>query len=203
MKRLSKEQIRELPLFAGLNKSDIYVIDNDIDASKAILELENKTCLGFDTESKPLFQKGEFNAGPTLIQLATESKAFLFPVRFPCALAAAKKILIDPSIEKVGFGTNHDKKELGEKLKIPIKNVHNLSSTLRSLVDDGKPVGARAAVALILNSRLTKGAQKSNWGRYPLTRSQVQYAANDAYSALCVRNSVTNLDRRKDSEEKS
>jgi ribonuclease D len=197
MKRLSKEQIRELPLFIGLDKSDIYVVDNDGDASKAIIELEKKTCVGFDTESKPLFEKGAFNAGPTLIQLSTESEAFLFPVRFPAALAAAKKILINPSIEKVGFGTDHDKKELDEKRQIRIKNVQDLSNTLRDLVDDGKAIGARAAVALILSLRLTKGAQRSNWGRYPLTSGQIQYAANDAYSALCVRNSVTNLDRRK------
>ena len=94
MKRLTKEQIRELPLFMGLDNSDIYVIENDRDATKATMELKKKSCLGFDTESKPLFQKGEFNAGPTLIQLATESEAYLFPVRFLSALAAAKRMSV-------------------------------------------------------------------------------------------------------------
>lgn len=197
MKRLTKEQIRELPLFMGLDNSDIYVIENDRDATKATMELKKKSCLGFDTESKPLFQKGEFNAGPTLIQLATESEAYLFPVRFLSALAAAKRILIDPTIKKVGFGTNHDEKELGVMLGIRIENVQNLSITLRDYVEDGKVMGARAAVAMILNLRLTKGAQKSNWGRYPLTKHQIKYAANDAYSALCVNNSLAGLNDRK------
>jgi ribonuclease D len=197
MKRLTKEQIRELPLFMGLDSSNIYVVEKDIDATKATMELKKNTCLGFDTESKPLFKKGEFNAGPTLIQLATESSAFLFPVRFPSALDAAKKILTDPNIKKVGFGTNHDKKELAVKLGISIENIQNLSTTLRDIVEDGKAMGARTAVAMILNLRLTKGAQKSNWGRYPLTQRQIQYAANDAYSALCVKNKFAELDGRK------
>ena len=53
---------------------------------------------------------------------------------------------------------------------------------------DENQIGARAAVAMVLKSRLGKGAQKSNWGQYPLLEHQILYAANDAHSAICVKN---------------
>ncbi len=43
MKRLTKEQIRELPLFMGLDSSNIYVVEKDIDATKATMELKKNT----------------------------------------------------------------------------------------------------------------------------------------------------------------
>jgi hypothetical protein len=36
--------------------------------------------IGFDTESKPTFRKGEVSTGPHLVQLATDAHVFLFPV---------------------------------------------------------------------------------------------------------------------------
>jgi ribonuclease D len=47
-------------------------------------------------------------------------------------------------------------------------------------------VGARVAVAMLFGQRLTKSAQTSNWAAFPLQDYQLLYAANDAYSALCV-----------------
>ena len=186
MERPTKEQIRELPLYVGLDLTNIEIIENELNAAKAIKELKNEVCLGFDTESKPIFRKGEISPGPTLIQLATESKAFLFPTRFPSAVSSAKAILSNPNIRKVGFGINGDIKELRTKLDINIVNTQDLSIKLKSLIEDKNRIGARSAVAMVLKLRLGKGAQKSNWGAYPLKKNQILYAANDAHSAICV-----------------
>ena len=188
MERPTREQIRELPLYVGLDLANIQIIENELDAAKALKELENEVCLGFDTESKPLFRKGEVSPGPALIQLATESKAFLFPTRFPSAVSSARTILSNPNIKKVGFGISGDNRELRHKLDIDIVNTLDLSVKLKNLIKDENRVGARAAVAMVLKSRLGKGAQKSNWGAYPLKRNQILYAANDAHSAICVEN---------------
>jgi len=58
--------------------------------------------------------------------------------------------------------------------------------TLKKLAGEKNPIGARAAVAMVLHKRLGKGAQKSNWGTYPLKNHQIKYAANDAHCAICV-----------------
>jgi ribonuclease D len=190
MERPTKEQIRTLPLYIGLGMLDIKIIENETDAEDALKALENEVCLGFDTESKPIFLKGEVSPGPTLIQLATESRAFLFPTRFPCAVSSAGKILSNPNIKKVGFGLNGDNKELRDKLNIHIANTEDLSVKLKKLAEEKNRIGARAAVAMVLKARLGKGAQKSNWGAYPLKNNQIIYAANDAHSAICVEMSL-------------
>jgi len=191
MKRPTKEQIRELPLYAGLGLLDIEIVENEIDAAEALKALSNEVCVGFDTETKPVFRKGEVSPGPTLIQLATESKAFLFPTRFPSAVAPAREILSNPDIKKVGFGINGDNKELRSKLNINIVNTLDLSVKLKNLAGEKNKIGARAAVAMVLQSRLGKGAQKSNWGAYPLKNNQILYAANDAHSAICIEKSLS------------
>lgn len=190
MQRPTKDQIRELPLYTGLDLLNIKIIENEIDAAEALTALENEVCLGFDTESKPIFIKGDVSPGPTLIQLATESKAYLFPTRFPAAVSSARKILSNSNIKKVGFGIKDDNKELRSKLNIHIVNTEDLSIKLKHLAGEKNTIGARAAVAMVLKARLGKGAQKSNWGAYPLKDNQIVYAANDAHSAICIEQSL-------------
>jgi len=186
MQRPTKEQIRELPLYTGLTLDNIKIIENEQDAAYALEALSKEACIGFDTETKPIFRKGETCPGPTLIQLASESQGFLFPTRFPAAMDCARALLSNPNIIKAGFGINGDIKELRNKLNIDIVNTHNLSVTLKHLSGDKDPIGARAAVAMVLKQRLGKGSQKSNWGAYPLKPNQILYAANDAHSAICI-----------------
>lgn len=190
MERPTKEQIRSLPLYTGLSIINIDIIETELDAAKALKELEIETCLGFDTETKPIFRKGQRCPGPTLIQLATKTKAFLFPTRFPFAVSSVKDILCNQNIQKVGFGIKGDNKELRNKLNINIVNTQDLSIELKNMVGDKNQIGARAAVAMVLRFRLGKGAQKSNWGQYPLHNNQVLYAANDAHCAMCVKISL-------------
>lgn len=193
MERLSKEQVRELPLYVGLDIVNIKLVENERDAVEALAVLEKEACLGFDTESKPTFRKGEVSLGPALIQLATESRAFLFPTRFSSAVLAARVILGNEKIKKVGFGISGDKKELRTKLDINIVNTQDLSVKLKSLIGEKNPIGARAAVAIMLKQRLGKGAQTSNWGAYPLKTHQLKYAANDAHSAICIEKLLESL----------
>jgi ribonuclease D len=186
MQRPTKEEIRAFPLYAGLGLADIHVVENEQDAVQALDALHHALMLGFDTESKPTFRKGEMSAGPTLIQLATESQAFLFPTRFAAAVSCARSLLSNPNIKKVGFGIRGDINELRAKLDIELVNTEDLSLVLKHLFEEKNAIGARAAVAMVLKQRLTKGAQTSNWGAYPLQKHQLEYAANDAHAAICI-----------------
>ncbi|MEL0612685.1 3'-5' exonuclease [Marinomonas arenicola] len=192
MERPTKEQIKALPFYIGLGLSDIKIIENAQDADQALSALANETCLGFDTETKPIFRKGEESPGPALIQLATESCAYLFPTRFPFAVNAARVLLSNDGIQKVGFGIKDDNKALRNKLDIEVANTQDLSVILKNKVGEKNTIGARAAVAMVLKLCLRKGAQISNWGAYPLKTSQILYAANDAHSAICVAKALGN-----------
>ena len=193
MHRPSKEEIRAYPLYTGLDLTDIKLVENEADTNEALTALNNEARLGFDTETKPTFRKGQVSAGPTLIQLSTSSKAYLFPTRFDAAVSAARAILSNPNIQKIGFGIRDDIKELHNKLDIDIVNTLDLSIALKNLSGEKNTIGARAAVAMLLKLRLGKGAQTSNWGAYPLQRSQIQYAANDAHSAICIAEELGDL----------
>ena len=147
------------------------------DAISAIEELKKHSVLGFDTESKPCFKKGEISDGPHLIQLSTKAKAYLFPTKFFDNFAAIEGILSDQTIKKVGFGLKEDKKIIFRKFGIRLENTIELSSKVMHFAQVTQRVGARAAVAMFFNQRLSKGAQRSNWSVFPLKDHQKMYAA--------------------------
>ena len=184
--RPTKEQIRELPVYKGVNLDNIIVVSNKEEAIDAVSELMQYSVLGFDTESKPTFKKGEVSSGPHLIQLSCLSKTFIFPSLFPDVISEVAKVLANSNIKKVGFGLSDDKKALTNKFSIKVENTVELSSKVKNFTGVKQNVGARAAVAMLFGQRLTKSAQTSNWAAFPLQDYQLLYAANDSYSALCV-----------------
>ncbi len=186
MERPTKEQIRELPIFEGVHLDNIKVITNKNEAKEAADELIKHSCLGFDTESKPCFKKGETSTGPHLIQISCKSKTYIFPTRFPSIIEPISHILSNPNIKKVGFGLAGDKRSLYRKLGIKIVNTEDLSIKVKRFAGTEQRVGIRVAVAMFFNQRLTKSAQTSNWSMFPLKEYQLRYAANDAYAALCI-----------------
>ena len=186
MERLTKEQIQFLPMYDGLSLDNIIVVTQASDAISAIEELKKHAILGFDTESKPCFKKGEISDGPHLIQLSTKTKAFLFPTKFIENFTEIEDILSDPTLKKVGFGLKEDKKMIFRKFGIKLENTVELSSKVMHFAQVTQRVGARAAVAMFFNQRLSKGAQRSNWSVFPLKDHQKIYAANDAHSALLI-----------------
>ena len=76
----SKEYIQSLPRFQNLAFENILVIKTLQQCQSIEGELKIAAVLGFDSESKPTFNKGEVQTGPHLIQLATFEKAYLFQV---------------------------------------------------------------------------------------------------------------------------
>jgi len=175
-----------LPLYEGIQLADVYLVQSAADASAALVALMATDALGFDTESKPTFAKGEVSTGPHLIQLATDDKAYLFPLTGRPALDGLRVILESPQVLKVGFGLRDDLRRLQTKLGISSVNILDLAIALRQ----GKraDVGAKTAVARLFGQRLRKSKKTSttNWSNPRLTERQMLYAANDAQVALRV-----------------
>jgi RNA polymerase sigma factor for flagellar operon FliA len=176
-----------LPPYRGIALADIVLVDSaaaDAAAARALLAAD---AVGFDTESKPTFAKGEVSTGPHLVQLATDDKAFLFPVDRLPSLDVLKEVLESSRIRKVGFGLDSDVARLKAKLGIDAKNVLDLAVVLRG-AGERNTVGARTAVARYFGQRLQKSkrASTSNWAQPRLTESQMRYAADDAQVALRV-----------------
>lgn len=177
----------DLPLYEGIGLADIVLVDSEAAAAEAFGFLLAADVLGFDTESKPTFLKGEQSDGPHLVQLATDDKAYLFPVRGRHGLDRLKIVLESTTILKVGFGLGSDLSRLRSRLCISTVHVLDLGVALQG---DGRRgvVGAKTAVAEVFGRRLQKSkkATTSNWANPRLSERQILYAANDAHLALRV-----------------
>lgn len=184
--RPSKEEIREMPIFSGLDLESITVVSNKTELEKARDTLSNKKHIGFDTESKPTFQKGEVSDGPHVIQIGVSEHAFLFTAHFMPGIELALEMLQDEGVKKYGFGLKGDKGLFRKKYGIEAVGMIDLANVLKQAGRLKNDVGARAAVAMLFKQRLTKSVQRSNWSKYPLSHGQIKYAANDAYAGFCV-----------------
>lgn len=177
----------ELPLYEGVTIADIVLVDSPTSAHDAYCALQEEAVLGFDTEAKPTFAKGEVSSGPHLIQLATADRVYLFPVRHQVDHHRLREILESRRILKVGFGLGSDLAQLRARLGIEAQHVLDLS---RALPTD-KPrqtLGAKTAVARYLGRRMQKSKRTttSNWANPRLTERQMLYAADDAQVALRI-----------------
>ena len=176
-----------LPAYQGLAIGDVVLVDTEERATEAEGALLSADAVGFDTESKPTFAKGEVSTGPHLIQLATDSKAFLFQVWRPFGMDCVKSVLESESIVKVGFGLEGDAALLRARFDISLANVLDLA---RSLRPEGQrnTIGARTAVAQFFGQKLQKSRRisTSNWASQHLNERQLLYAADDAHVALRI-----------------
>lgn len=179
-----------LPDYSGVAIDAVILVVSAMDAEEALPALMSADAIGFDTESKPTFRKGEVPTGPHLIQLATDDKVYLFPVSASCpstVISALQTILESPRVLKVGFGLSHDRNALKTKLGIEVRGLLDLCEKLRGPGHRGQ-VGAQVAVAHFFGQKLQKSRRigTSNWASARLTESQCLYAANDAHAALRV-----------------
>jgi RNA polymerase sigma factor for flagellar operon FliA len=180
-----------LPPYEGIALSDVRMVRSPEDAQAALGALLAADTIGFDTESKPTFQKGEVSTGPHLVQLATDSHAYLFQFGASATTGAAhsdvlRTVLEAPGILKVGFGLGDDLRRLRAKLGIETRNVIDLATALRR--GERNAWGAKTAVARFFGQRLQKSRKitTTNWAMPRLSERQLLYAADDAHVALRI-----------------
>ena len=186
---LNRRQIGEsdLPVYRGISLADITLVDTPDKVNSACQALLAASVIGFDTESKPTFRKGEVSTGPHLVQLATDAQVFLFPVVVEANHALLKQVLESHQVKKVGFGLGNDRSALLSRLGIELNNVLDLGEVLRGPGHRGT-VGAKVAVAHYFGEKLLKSKRvgTSNWANRRLDERQMLYAANDAHVALKI-----------------
>ncbi len=180
-----------MPAYVGIDLANVRLVRSEQDAREALADLLGSDAIGFDTESKPTFAKGEVSTGPHLVQLATLETAWLFQTATPAGNALAvtvlKPVLEDERVLKVGFGLGDDVRRLKSKLGIELRNVLDLSTALRRR-GEKNPLGARSAVERFFGQRLQKSKRitTTNWALPRLSDKQLQYAADDAHAALKI-----------------
>lgn len=177
-KEISKEELALLP--QGKYQGEIVLINDRKNADKALEELMDCPIIGMDTEARPAFRKGQ-SFPVSLVQLASDKKVYLFRTLETGKLPLLDKIIESKNFVKVGIAVHDDLKDISSRLARTSQNVVDLN---RLAQDIGfKSIGARKLSALVLNIRISKAQQVSNWENRVLSQAQIDYAATDAW--LC------------------
>lgn len=178
--KITKEEVNALPL--GQFEGEMFLIDKIEDVEEVAEFLIQQRFIGFDTETKPAFQKGVTNQ-VSLLQLSTSTQAFLFrlnEIGFPDSI---RNILEKESIVKVGAAVRDDIKGLAKLTDSFYPN--SFFDLNDELIRVGFiNIGVRNLCAMVLGMRISKSEQVSNWEAEKLTIKQQRYAATDAWGCL-------------------
>lgn len=175
---ISREQINRLPLTSY--NGPIHLIDTPERAQAALERLRSEAVLGFDTESRPSFTR-EVSYPPALVQLAGAEAVWLFQLAPLRGLGGLSTLLADGRVLKAGVALTDDVKKL-----IAIEPFEPAGFVELATLADACHIrnnGLRGLLAACLGVRISKNAQRSNWGRRWLAAEQIRYAATDAWAS--------------------
>lgn len=177
--RISKEELQELPVAAFPGR--IHVIETLDQLEDAIEIMRYERRLGFDTETRPSFSRGEYYP-VALLQLSTPYDAFLFRLNYIGLPEPVAELLADERILKVGVAIRDDIRALQRLQGFQPQGFVELADIAESMKIVTR--GLRNLAAIWLGVRISKKAQLSNWEKPDLDDSQLSYASTDAWICL-------------------
>lgn len=178
MLRIDKDFISALPLLQYQGK--IVLVDNAKAAKKAVKELSREKILGFDTETRPCFHKGDGYL-VSLVQLCGKKCAYLFRLDYCGGVPVLFPLFENPKILKVGVAVKDDVLHL--KARAPFDDAGFVDASKYTREAHIENTGLRALTAHFLGGRISKAAQVSNWAAVKLSPQQIVYAATDAWTS--------------------
>ena len=179
---ISKEQLAELPPveYPGGIES-VTVVDTPEKARAALRDLNQYTHIGFDTETRPSFKKGQTNK-VALLQLSTGEHCYLFRLNRPGIFDLVKPLLENPDIIKIGLSVHDDYNVLRRRADLEPAGFLDLQDYCRTFhIDD---ISLQKIFAIIFGQRMSKTQRLTNWEAETLNESQQIYAAIDAWACL-------------------
>ena len=176
---ITAEEINNLPLRTFSGK--ISVISDADQLVRIVEEIESHDVVGFDTETRPSFKKGQvFQV--SLLQLAIPRKVFLIRLNHTGVTKELASLFSNPKIIKAGVGIRDDLKALQKLRNFEPAGFFDLSTLAK---EAGLQVeSVKKLTALLLGFRISKSAQTSNWEVVTFTQKQIEYAATDAWVCL-------------------
>lgn len=173
---IDKDFVAALPLLQYEGK--IELITDEKAAKKAVKALMKEDVLGFDTETRPSFSRGNSYL-TSLVQLCGRKCAYLFRLDYCGGVPVLFPIFENPDILKVGVAVKEDVLHLKKRAPFDDAGFADASTYTRKAKIEN--TGLRALCAYFLGGRISKNAQVSNWAAKTLSEQQIIYAATDAW----------------------
>lgn len=183
---ITKEELDILPSKAF--EGPITVVNRYDQLVEAVDYLQCHPLLGFDTETRPSFKRGQVHH-VALLQLSTAERAFLFQLHKTGLPTELRMLLSDVEIQKVGVAIRDDIKAL-QRLS------HFKPGGFIELQDEVKGHGIqdfslKKIAGIVLGVRISKSQRLTNWESEHLSEGQQVYAATDAWIAYEIYQSLT------------
>ena len=173
---LTKEEVNRKPVRRYSGKT--ILVDSRDQLKPALKRISSEKVLGFDTETRPSFRKGEQHS-TALIQLAGNEVVLVIRLNRTGLRPALREILASKDVIKAGIAPGRDVEELKELSYFKDSGFVDLAqmATERGL----KNGGLKSLAANLLGYRVSKSMRTSNWESETLSDSQIVYAATDAW----------------------
>ena len=181
MRSITKEEIATF--ITEEFKGRIYVVDTRDKADKAVNYLSGFKNLGFDTETRPSFKKGNQNS-VALIQLATDKRCYLFRLNRMGSSSSLIRLLSDINIKKIGLSLKDDFNSMSRRMKFTPQSFLDLQKIV--LEHNISDISLQKIYAILFQKKISKSQQLSNWEADELSYAQRKYAALDAWACLKI-----------------
>ncbi len=178
---ISKEELEELEIKGY--EGEITLVSDDTQIADAVAHLSQYDVLGFDTETRPAFKKGQ-RYTTALLQLASNDHVFLFQLQKLSKFTELCKLLNNKKILKVGAAIRDDVRKLNHYFPAKREGYVELQEVVKKF--GVKDISLKKMAAIMLGFRISKGQQVSNWEADPLSEAQIRYAATDAWVSLRI-----------------
>jgi len=182
---ISKEEVSALELIQY--EGPITMIDSLEAFEQAIDQIALEPVLGFDTETRPSFKKGKVY--PTsLVQIASLEQAWIIRVNRIGYPGALLELLSNDTPLKIGLGLQDDLRRLRADFQFEPRGFLDLQHYVAAFRIEEK--GLKKISGIVLNRRISKSQQVSNWDADVLSEAQLKYAATDAWICLMIYNGL-------------
>lgn len=178
---ISKEQLSEFPTveFPGT----ITVVETLPDALEILKNLYSCQVVGFDTETRPNFRKGQTNT-VSLVQISTLDRCYLFRINKLGLFKELRDFIESPDVMKIGLSLRDDFHVLHRIENFEPANFVDLQTVVKKFnISDSS---LQKIYGIIFNERISKSQRLSNWEAEQLTPGQQTYASIDAWACLRI-----------------
>src|SRR6185503_10214571 len=174
---ISHEEMARLPI--RRYEGEVRLVESLEALEREAAAIGRERVLGFDTETRPAFRKGE-SYPPALVQLAGEAVVWIFRLQLVDCSVVLEHVMESDAV-KARIGVADDLRQLKKMFAFEEASVLDVGELARR-AGVGQ-TGLRNLAGIVLGIRIPKGKRTSNWAAARLTRQQIGYAALDAWAA--------------------
>lgn len=186
--KFDKATINTLPLVVFPGR--ITVVLNEYEAEQAVDYLLSCDILGVDTETRPVFRKGQ-NHKVALLQVATRDHCFLFRLNYLGLPRPLLRLLSNRDVPMIGLSWHDDLMSLHRREDFIPGWFIDIQDIIGNLGIEDKSL--QKLYANLFNEKISKRQRLTNWEADVLTDKQKEYAAIDAWACINLYEEIMRL----------